>query len=254
MYLTIKTNSRVAQVIINIAHSAGVAEMYINTLGRISNAVLFNQDDMGMSDAEALDTIRALNLLRLDIQDIADAKDFARALDAGYQTTDDTIRSIPVETFTYKTDWSTNEEKPDPWRMTLDALTVGSHLLAQRSKESDPTGEITEILEDMAKLYDRLESLTEWKATNDRYPEFADNNFGPERLRAFLHVANQKAVGLMEMVNDIIGDMQRMKRNKAEIAEIREVADMALHAANITKQAIEREDARATGDQEGADE
>lgn len=240
MKTTINTESRAVRAIIGIAHAAGIAEMYLNTLDRIFNTVLFNQDDLGMSDTEAISTLQTLGLLRSDIQDIAADKDLARALG--------------VETFTMKVDWSTEEEKPDPWRLILDALNEGSHLLAQRSRESDTTGEIAEILEDIAKLRDRLESLTEWKATNDRYSEFAGNNFGVERLRAFLHVANQKAIGLMEIVNDIVGDMQRMERNKAEISEIREAADLALHAAKITKQALEREDARATGDQEGADE
>ncbi len=253
MATTINTESRGVRAIIGIAHAAGIAEMYLNTLDRIFNTVLYNQDDLGMSDTEAISTLQTLGLLRSDIQDIAADKDLARALSVGRQTTDDAA-AVSVETFTMKADWSTEEEKPDPWRLILDALNEGSHLLAQRSRESDTTGEIAEILEDIAKLRDRLESLTEWKATNDRYPEFAGNNFGVERLSAFLHVANQKAIGLMEIVNDIVGDMQRMERNKAEISEIREAADLALHAAKITKQALEREDARATGDQEGADE
>lgn len=253
METMINTESRAVRAIIGIAHAAGIAEMYLNTLDRIFNTVLFNQDDLGMSDKEAISTLQTLGLLRCDISDIAADKNLARALGVGRQMTDEAA-AVSVETFTMKADWSTKEESPDLWRLILDALNEGSHLLAQRTKESDETGEITEILEDIAKLRDRLESLAEWKATNDRYPEFAGNNFGVERLRAFLYVANQKAIGLMEMVNDIVDDMQRMERNKAEIAEIREAADLALHAAKITKQALEREDARATGTQEGADE
>ena len=170
METTINTESRAVRAIIGIAHAAGIAEMYLNTLDRIFNTVLYNQDDLGMSDTEAISTLQTLGLLRSDIQDIAADKDLASALGVGQQTANKAA-----------------------------AVSV-------------------------------------------------------ERLRAFLYVANQKAIGLMEMVNDIVDDMQRMERNKAEIAEIREAADLALHAAKITKQALEREDARATGTQEGADE
>ena len=251
----INTESRGARAIIGITHAAGTAEMYLNAIDRIFNTVLYNQDDLGMSDTEAISTLQTLGLLRSDIQDIAADKNLPRVLGAGRQMFAES-QTTSVEMFTMKTDWSIPEsiEEPAPWGLVLDALNEGSHILAQQPKADDKTGEITEILEDMAKLRDRLESLAEWEATNDRYPEFAGNNFGVERLRAFLHVANQKALGLTELVNDIVDDMQHMQRNKAEISEIREVADLALHAAKITKQALEREDARATGDQEGADE
>ena len=71
MEITINTESRAAQILLALTHKAGTAEIYINTLSRIINAALFNQDDLGMSDTEALDTIRTLSLLRSDIEDIA---------------------------------------------------------------------------------------------------------------------------------------------------------------------------------------
>lgn len=71
MELTIKTNSPAANVIIALTHPAGSAKFYIDTLSRLFNAVLYNQDDLGMSDTEAIETLRALSLLKADIKAIA---------------------------------------------------------------------------------------------------------------------------------------------------------------------------------------
>lgn len=248
MEITIKINDKAARAIAGIAHNAGTAEMYVNTLSRLFNAVLYNQDDLGMDDTEAITTLQTLGLLRSDIEDIAESGlrqfPFEPAI---------TVEKVDFGPVDLTGDDDQDSAPVDPWRLALDALREAADLLGQHPKDDSLAADIVELLEDMAKMRDRLESLAEWKAANERYPEFAANNFDAEKLRAFLCVANHKAVGLMEMVNDIVGDMQRMERNKTEIAEIREAADLALHAAKITKKALEREDARATGDQEGAD-
>lgn len=57
--------------IAGLQHAAGTAETYENTLERIFYAVLHNQDDLGMDDSEAIDTLRTLELLRADIRAIA---------------------------------------------------------------------------------------------------------------------------------------------------------------------------------------
>ena len=71
MEITIKINDKAARAIAGIAHNAGTAEMYVNTLSRLFDAVLYNQDDLGMDDTEAITTLQALGLLRSDIEDIA---------------------------------------------------------------------------------------------------------------------------------------------------------------------------------------
>lgn len=71
MEITIKINDKAARAIAGIAHNAGTAEMYVNTLSRLFNAVLYNQDDLGMDDTEAITTLQTLGLLRSDIEDIA---------------------------------------------------------------------------------------------------------------------------------------------------------------------------------------
>ena len=71
MEKTIKVNDKAARAIAGIAHSAGTAELYLKTLARLFNSVLYNQDDLGMDDTEAITTLQVLGLLRSDIEDIA---------------------------------------------------------------------------------------------------------------------------------------------------------------------------------------
>ena len=247
MEITIKINDKAARAIAGIAHNAGTAEMYVNTLTRLFNAVLYNQDDLGMDDTEAITTLQTLGLLRSDIEDIAGSG--LRQFHFESAITVEKVDFGPVDLAGDDQD----SAPVDPWRLALDALREAADLLGQHPKDDSLAGDIVELLEDMAKMRDRLESLAEWKAANERYPEFAANNFAAEKLRAFLYVANHKAIGLMEMVNDITDDMWHADRDAADIDKIREAAELATKAAKITKQALEREDARAADDQEGAD-
>lgn len=80
MKLTINTESAAASAITAMVHSAGTSEIYINTLSRLYKCVLHNQEDLGMDDTEAIDTLRTLDLLKSDIQDISTDKDLKSAL------------------------------------------------------------------------------------------------------------------------------------------------------------------------------
>lgn len=245
MEITIKINDKAARAIAGIAHNAGTAEMYVNTLSRLFDAVLYNQDDLGMDDTEAITTLQALGLLRSDIEDIAGSglRQFEPAI------TVEKVDFGPVDlTAADDQDGAT----ADPWGLLRAALREGADLLGQQPKDDSVAGDIVELLEDMTTLRDRLESLHEWKEANERYPEFAANNFAAEKLRAFLFVANHKAISLMELVNDITDEMWHADRDTADVDKIREVAELATKAAKITKQALESEDARATDDQEDA--
>lgn len=242
MKTTIKINDKAARAIVGIAHNAGTAEMYVNTLSRLFNAVLYNQDDMGMDDTEAITTLQTLGLLRSDIQDIA-GHDLR-------QLPDEPVITVEKVEFNHidLTDDDQNDANVDPWRLTLDALREGADLLAQHPKDDSLACDIVELLEDMAKMRDRLETLAEWKLANERYPEFAANDFAAEKLRAFMYVAYNKAVSLLELVNDITDNMRHADRDVAEIDKIREVSELATKAAKITKQALEREEISTADD------
>lgn len=244
MKTTIKINDKAAYAIAGIAHNAGTAEMYVNTLSRLFNAVLYNQDDLGMDDTEAITTLQTLGLLRSDIEDIAGSGlrqfPFEPAI---------TVEKVDFGPVDLTGDDDQTGAPVDPWRLALDALREAADLLAQHPKDDSLAGDIVELLEDMAKMRDRLESLTEWKSANEHYPEFAANNFAAEKLRAFMYVANHKAISLMELVNAIADDMWHADRDAVEIDKLREVAELATKAAKITKQALDREDTRATDDQ-----
>jgi hypothetical protein len=52
----------------SLQHHAGVANFYIDTLAKLNNYILHMSEEMGMSDNEAMSTLRALHMLALDIQ------------------------------------------------------------------------------------------------------------------------------------------------------------------------------------------
>ena len=111
MEITINSESRAGRAICGIAYTAGTAELYIHTLNRLFNAVLYDQDDLGMDDTEAITTLQALGLLRSDIADIAADEDLARALHAD--------RQMPAGA-----DTTEEEETPDPETDQTDDQTI----------------------------------------------------------------------------------------------------------------------------------
>ncbi len=54
-----------------LQHPCGTYQFYRTHLDRLFNYILNNSDEIGMSDNEAMHTLRALNALRADIADIA---------------------------------------------------------------------------------------------------------------------------------------------------------------------------------------
>lgn len=70
-----KLSSEAKQVIVALRHSAGIHDLYRNTLTRISNHVLHFAEDFGMDDLEALETLRALDMIRRDLAALATAPD-----------------------------------------------------------------------------------------------------------------------------------------------------------------------------------
>lgn len=67
----IKLTPEAEQVIEGLRHSAGTHEVYRNTLTRIFNQVLHTAEDLGMDDLEALETLRALDMIRRDLAALA---------------------------------------------------------------------------------------------------------------------------------------------------------------------------------------
>ncbi len=67
----IKLCPEAEQAIEALRHSAGTHEVYRNTLTRIFNHVLHAAEDLGMDDLEALETLRALDMIRRDLAALA---------------------------------------------------------------------------------------------------------------------------------------------------------------------------------------
>lgn len=67
----IKLTSLAQRIIAALRRPAGTCELYRNTLLRIFNQVLQASDDLGMSSHEALETLRALDMIRRDLEALA---------------------------------------------------------------------------------------------------------------------------------------------------------------------------------------
>lgn len=67
----IKLTPDAVKAIQALQHPCGTYQFYRTHLDRLFNYILNNSDEIGMSDNEAMHTLRALNALREDIADIA---------------------------------------------------------------------------------------------------------------------------------------------------------------------------------------
>lgn len=71
MKKNIKLTAFALRAIINLQHSNGTYRYYADTLSRLITFVLHQSDEIGMSDCEAMATLRALHSLREDLGHIA---------------------------------------------------------------------------------------------------------------------------------------------------------------------------------------
>lgn len=60
-----------AEVIDGLRHSCGTSAYYRAALDRMFTCVLRHSDELGMSDYETLDTLRAIDALRSDLAELA---------------------------------------------------------------------------------------------------------------------------------------------------------------------------------------
>lgn len=250
MELRINTESPAARAIIAIAHAAGTAEIYINTLSRLSNAILFNQDDMGMDDTETIDTLRALSLLRLDIQDIASDKTIAGILEHADNYHD--AKNIAV--IAYDHDFTQGNNFRDPASETIATLKGIAAVMGEyyRNKK-DQGGDVLEILDDVEVLIDRLENEVEWFAACAENPDYADGVTGAPLIRSLSYLARSKAVHSFEYLEEIQDRMTREGYPAEKIAEISEAIKQQKKAAEILDRTLAELTASEAKEEGGAE-
>ncbi|WP_289299667.1 hypothetical protein [Duncaniella muris] len=197
MEITINTESRAAQILLALTHKAGTAEIYINTLSRIINAALFNQDDLGMSDTEALDTIRTLSLLRSDIEDIA----------ADTSIADHIIHAQKNQACQP----TSGDNKPDPYNSAMAALCYAAGKLGEIEPVTGGHGtDIIEIIEGINDAAHRLANTAACAAGIAENPDCASNEHNAEaRTRLFTGTAYYSAVGAAELLADAEASLLR---------------------------------------------
>lgn len=100
----IKLTPEAEWVIEGLRHPAGTLDVYRNTLTRIFNQVLHTAEDLGMDDLEALETLRALDMIRHDLTALAttpatdDEDDEETDEDDMHELTYDELSGIPERT------------------------------------------------------------------------------------------------------------------------------------------------------------
>lgn len=67
----IRVSGEATQAIKALQHPSGTYTFYKNTLDRLFAGILHNSDELGFSDMEAMETLRALDCIRRDLAAIA---------------------------------------------------------------------------------------------------------------------------------------------------------------------------------------
>lgn len=221
MELRINTESRAAHAIVALTHKAGTSEIYLNTLQRLINAALFNQDDLGMDDTEALDTVRVLSLLKSDISDIAAATELGKQIRAAWTHTDAEGNTNTVE-------------KRDPYNTAMAALALAVGSLGEITPVSGDHGtDIIEVIEEINTAANRLTNTAAYAAA---YAENTSHNpdelNAAERARMFTGTAYYNAISAAELMTDALDSLERSGNKSNELAVLlKEAADAQKAAA-----------------------
>lgn len=89
----IEKGSKAYEVLLSINHVCGIASAYIGLIDKLSQQILYFQDDMGMDDATAIDSIRLLDMLKKDITTLANDSQL-RAYFAHQQANEEELAGI----------------------------------------------------------------------------------------------------------------------------------------------------------------
>ena len=127
-----------------LQHPCGTYQFYRAHLDRLFNYILNNSDEIGMSDNEAMHTLRALNSLRSDIADIAGTPaQLNEPVD-------------PFERFTLTTEpeqLDEGEEAIKDLNNTLDRLKQATYILKEAGEHAERAGKDDAINSRMAEVF-----------------------------------------------------------------------------------------------------
>ncbi len=127
-----------------LQHPCGTYQFYRTHLDRLFNYILNNSDEIGMSDNEAMHTLRALNALRSDIADIAGTPaQLNEPVD-------------PFERFTLTTEpeqLDEGEEAIKDLNNTLDRLKQATYILKEAGEHAERAGKDDAINSRMAEVF-----------------------------------------------------------------------------------------------------
>ena len=227
----IKLTPEAEQVIEGLRHSAGTHEVYRNTLTRIFNQVLHAAEDLGMDELEALETLRALDMLRRDLAALATTP---------AHTDDEDKNTETVNT-------------RDPYNTTMSALALAVGCLGEIKPVSGDYGvDIIEIIEAINGAANRLTSAAAFSAAHAENPNHDELN-AAEQARMFTGTAYYNATGAHELIIDAQDRLERSGNKSDELAvALKEAADAqkaAAEAIDYFRGLIYKADAQEEGNQ-----
>lgn len=119
------------QVIKNLQHSCGTYNYYRETLNRLFNYILNQSDEIGMSDTEAIHTLRALQYIREDLAAIANRQAQTPTAPATEETAAAALDAVmAIDPDNYEPQELTEAKKVALFvQRSRDALTYGKELL-----------------------------------------------------------------------------------------------------------------------------
>lgn len=122
-----------------LQHPAGTYSYYRDTLSRLFNFVLSQSDEIGMSDTEAMHTLRALDAMRSDLTEIAGA-----AATQSDNTLDDVQSPIVLDE---------GAEAIKDLNNTFDRVKQATFILMEAAEHAERTGKGEAITARMAKVH-----------------------------------------------------------------------------------------------------
>lgn len=210
MNQNIKLTPDAERVIEGLRHPAGTLDVYRNTLTRIFNQVLHTAEDMGMDELEALETLRAIDMIRHDLAALA-------------------TTPAPID----DEDENTETVNPrNPYNTAMAALALAVGCLGEIKPVSGDHGvDIIEIIEAINGAASRLTNAAALSAAHAETPNHNELN-AAEQARMFTGTAYYNAISAHELMIDAQDRLERSGNKSNELAvALKEAADAQKAAA-----------------------
>lgn len=224
---TITLTDEATRVINALQHSCGTYDYYRSTLNRLFNYILHCSDEIGMSDTEAVSTLRTLDAIRSDLATISGTHNID-----GERDTTDVENCDPADTEAPH-ELLSRHEMMRGVHLALEDLNHASRMLSYAIDEATLAG-LNEGFNSIAgKLFDlkadlvenTIAKLDEIKAIDVDSYEYREPT-EQEKTAYFLDEARKSAINARELMADALDHAHRIEGiSEAGLTEIKATYD-----------------------------